>query len=483
MALSMSGVEADRAILVLGAGITGLTAAYELSRVFPGRVVVLEKEAEVGGLAATSTAGQFTFDVGSHRLHDNYYPAVDQLIRDLCGTDLRRRDRKGLIFIHDQPLRYPPSAIDILSAFGLKSFVRQGLSLLAARMGRLTRRQEPDNFEDYTTSVVGRALYEAFYRPYAQKLYGISPRSIAKDPAISRVRKFSLPVVLRDMWKRIFGKKKATYLYPARGIGQLSTALKERFLTNGGRLQFISRLEGLKIRGDRAIESVTFRTRDGTTQELATETVVSTISLDTLHDLVRLESDGGGPPPFDLRWRGLRILYLATSDKVPAEHETFYFPESHIPFGRVSELNKYSPSLNPDPKTTLLTIEIPCSPGDETWAMGDDQLTEVCVAGLQKLGILRTPARGSVTVHSRKLEKIYPVYDIGWRRRFDVIYNRLNSLDNLYIIGRGALFLHCNIDHCMLMAMKLSQHLEHKHGNKDSWETIRQDFFDYRVRE
>ena len=115
----MSGGETDRAIVVLGAGITGLTAAYELSRVFPGRVVLLENQAVVGGLAATSTAGQFTFDVGSHRLHDNYYPAVDRLIRDLCGADLLRRDRKGLIFMNDQPIRYPPTAFDILSAFGL----------------------------------------------------------------------------------------------------------------------------------------------------------------------------------------------------------------------------------------------------------------------------------------------------------------------------------------------------------------------------
>lgn len=483
MPLTTAGDEAAGAVVVLGAGITGLTVAHELSRLYPGRVVVLEKEAVVGGLAATSSVGQFSFDVGSHRLHDNYYPAVDQLIRDLCGADLLRRDRKGLIFINDQPLRYPPTAIDILSAFGVKSFVRQGFSLLSARVGRLTRRGEPDNFEDYTTSVVGRALYEAFYRPYAQKLYGISPRAIAKDPAVSRVRKFSLPVVLRDLWKRVSGKKKATYLYPARGIGQLSVALKERFLANGGRLQFISRIEGLKVRGDRTIESVMFRTRDGATQELPTHTVISTVSLDTLHELVRLDSEGGRPPPFDLRWRGLRILYLATADKVPAEQETFYFPESHIPFGRVSELNKYSPALNPDPNTSLLTIEIPCSPGDETWAMGDDQLAEACVAGLQKLGILRTPARDVTTVFSLKLDKVYPVYDLGWRERFDAIYNRLNRLDNLYTIGRGALFLHCNIDHCMLMAIRLAEHLKHNPGSKDKWEAIRQDFFDYRVRE
>src|SRR5215471_10522859 len=45
--------ETDRKIVVLGAGITGLTAAWELSRSFPGRVMLLEKAAAVGGLAAT----------------------------------------------------------------------------------------------------------------------------------------------------------------------------------------------------------------------------------------------------------------------------------------------------------------------------------------------------------------------------------------------------------------------------------------------
>ena len=105
------------------------------------------------------------------------------------------------------------------------------------------------------------------------------------------------------------------------------------------------------------------------------------------------------------------------------------------------------------------------------------------VAGLQKLGILRTPARDVATVFARKDEKVYPVYDLGWKGRFDAIYDRLNRLNNLYTIGRGALFLHCNIDHCMLMAIKLAQHLEHNRGNKDQWETTRRDFFDYRVRE
>jgi hypothetical protein len=115
--------------------------------------------------------------------------------------------------------------------------------------------------------------------------------------------------------------------------------------------------------------------------------------------------------------------------------------------------------------------------------MSDQRLAEVCTAGLHRLGILRTATPGSATFFSRKLEKVYPVYDIGWKDRFEKIYQRLNSLDNMYMIGRGALFLHCNIDHCMLMAIKLARHLAGGCASKDEWEAIRQDFFSYRVRE
>ena len=212
-------------------------------------------------------------------------------ICDLCGPDLLQRDRKGQIYIQDKPFRYPPSAFDIMTAFGLKDFARFSLGFLMARMGRFRRSEEPDNFEDYTTSMVGKSLYERFYKPYAIKLYGMSPRAIAKDPAVSRVRKFKLAAMLRDVKDRITGKQKKTYLYPANGIGQLATALKEKFLNNGGRLVFISQLDSLRIKDDRMIESVDFRTQDGTYQELAVDKFVSTISLDILHGMVCLEAD------------------------------------------------------------------------------------------------------------------------------------------------------------------------------------------------
>ena len=162
-----------------------------------------------------------------------------------------------------------------------------------------------------------------------------------------------------------------------------------------------------------------FTNRDGSPGDVETDAVISTIPLDALHRLVRLDSDRNGPPPFELRWRGLRLLYVITRDKTVCDHETFYFPEPEIIFGRVSELNKYSAALNTDTEEDVLTLEIPCSYDDTIWNMPDDRLTELCLSELRRMCILREQSTGRTESFSRKLKQVYPVYESGWRDRFE----------------------------------------------------------------
>jgi protoporphyrinogen oxidase len=470
------------AIVVLGAGITGLTAAWKLSAAYRERVILLEKEPTAGGLAATETRNGLSFDIGSHRLHEGYNAEVDHLVKDLCGPDLLVRERHGLIYLRDRPIPYPPSALDILLAFGAADLFRFTRDFLRARLSRLIARRPPANFEEFTVQAVGRSLYERFYRPYAQKLYAVKPHHLATDPAVSRVRKFHLATILRDV-KRKLRKDRATYLYPARGIGQLAETLQHRFTDNGGRLIRASAVDGLEIEDDRFIRAICYHTQEGTTDQLSVELLISTIPLDALHHLVHLHSDGPSPPAFDLRWRGLRILYLITPDRIADQHETYYFPEAHVPFGRVSELGQYSPQLNTDPDRAVLTIEFPCSFGDPMWEMSDAELADECIDVLQRLGLARKPARGPQEFFSRKFKHVYPVYDLRWRERFNQIFRRLDSLTNLYMIGRPALFLHCNIDHCMAMALALARHLIEGDRLRADWQAISQKFFHYHIHE
>src|SRR4030095_16035493 len=102
--------------VVIGAGPAGLTAAWWLARrgVLP---LVLESDAQVGGLARTVEYKGFRFDIGGHRFFTKVAP-VARLWGEILGDDFFRRPRhsrsyyRGRFF--DSPLK-PLNALRNLS--------------------------------------------------------------------------------------------------------------------------------------------------------------------------------------------------------------------------------------------------------------------------------------------------------------------------------------------------------------------------------
>jgi hypothetical protein len=178
----------------------------------------------------------------------------------------------------------------------------------------------------------------------------------------------------------------------------------------------------------------------------------------------------------------LRIVYLHCSGKHKSPHETYYCPDSDIVFGRVSDLNKYSPTLNASENSFVLAAEIPCTPGDSICNAEEDELSARCLQDLKRLNAVPSTTQ-LLKGFSRVLRYVYPVYDLHWRDGFDRAYSLLDRAENLYMVGRTALFMHCNIDHCMLMALELAKHLERSPEDKASWNAQLARFTAYRIRE
>ena len=89
----------DKKAIIVGAGITGLSAGWKLSS--EGyQVTIIEKENHVGGLAYTFRHGDCRLDFGPHKLF-TVMEAVMQEIRNLIGDEMltipkrsRIRDRR-----------------------------------------------------------------------------------------------------------------------------------------------------------------------------------------------------------------------------------------------------------------------------------------------------------------------------------------------------------------------------------------------------
>jgi protoporphyrinogen oxidase len=219
-------------IVILGGGITGLTVAWELSKNSQLPVLLIEKNATTGGLAGSFHRRDRIFDFGSHRIHEQYDPEVLGIIWELLGDELLKRPRRGQIRIQGKFLNYPPAITQVLTSFGLAQGIRLVRDFLLSNNfffipHRATLPTPRTSFEEYATRAVGKSLYESFYRPYALKLWGVSPAGLSFEPAVSRVRKFELRAVWKELKNKATGATSHSFYYPARGFGQIAEKIQK----------------------------------------------------------------------------------------------------------------------------------------------------------------------------------------------------------------------------------------------------------------
>ena len=93
-------VDSSADLTVLGAGPAGLAAAWRAARRGLS-VTVLEREAGVGGMAASFDVAGVRVDHGSHRLHPAISPPLLAALRGLLGADLQTRPRHGRLLVFD----------------------------------------------------------------------------------------------------------------------------------------------------------------------------------------------------------------------------------------------------------------------------------------------------------------------------------------------------------------------------------------------
>ncbi len=90
-------------ILIVGAGLAGLSTAYHLSET-PYRLY--EREMEVGGLCRSYRKDGFTFDYTGHLLHFRQ-PQIKALVERLLAGKLQKHTRKSFIYSHHTYTEYP----------------------------------------------------------------------------------------------------------------------------------------------------------------------------------------------------------------------------------------------------------------------------------------------------------------------------------------------------------------------------------------
>jgi protoporphyrinogen oxidase len=446
--LGRGGESGSIGYAVLGAGPAGLTAAYVLAlRGASGEV--FEADGVVGGLAKTVEFDGYRFDLGGHRFFTKLGP-VERLWKDMLGDEFLRRPRLSRIYYDGKYLSYPLRGKDVVPRLGLIESTLCACSYIWNRFR--TRRREATSFEDWVVSRFGRRLYDAFFRSYTEKVWGIPGSEIRAEWAAQRIKNFSLWKAVLSML-RVQRSQVTTLIeefdYPRLGPGQMWETFRTRVEGAGIPVSVNTRAVAVRHR-DEHVESVVVE-RDGREEELPVTGVLSSIPLSEL--VFSLEP----APPADvvaaarsLRYRDMVIVALILEGGQPFPDNWIYLHDPGTLAGRVQNFGAWSESMVV-PGTSCLGVEYFCFEGDQIWELPEEQAVELAARELARIGLIDPGlVRDGVKV---RVPKAYPMYDTQYSEAVARIRPYLDRFDNLATFGRNGLHRYNNQDHSMWTAI------------------------------
>ena len=119
-----------RRIVILGAGVCGLAAAWRLLEKDPSLdVTLLEAGEEPGGLARSLVVGDHIADLGPHRIFTEL-PDVQEFLEQLAGPNLETVKRASRMWLRGGWIEYPPRPAEVMQHLGITTLAGAGASFV-----------------------------------------------------------------------------------------------------------------------------------------------------------------------------------------------------------------------------------------------------------------------------------------------------------------------------------------------------------------
>jgi UDP-galactopyranose mutase len=191
-------------IVIIGAGFSGSTAAFFLSKKGYD-VTVLESESHPGGGCWTRFHGEHPYTIGPRIFYSYNQKVYDHLnsfvkIRNFNTTTISYVEKDDCFY--NYPLQYEdlPKMIDYKTIqLELKEAKKKGLDFT--------------NFENYWISAVGETLYNKFVKEYSKKMWSIDSNQLLS----ADFKWINRGTPIRDGDLRLFGDQYQGYPYAITG--------------------------------------------------------------------------------------------------------------------------------------------------------------------------------------------------------------------------------------------------------------------------
>jgi protoporphyrinogen oxidase len=501
--------------IIAGAGPAGLTAAYELLKRTDIHPIVCESTNAIGGIAQTYNYKGNRIDIGGHRFFskekrvmDWWFnilplqgaPASDDLekghdidfatesIMEHLGTHMKKTVPAPDPETEDRVMLQRPRLSRI---FYRKHFFPYpiGITLLVARrlgfwntfligMSYIKRQVFPVKDETYLDAFYknrfGDRLYTTFFEAYTEKVWGVPCNHIRADWGAQRVKGLSLKRAvthaIKDLLSSDFKKKQeeretsliTRFFYPKFGPGQMWETVTEQIKECGAEVRMQTRVIGVQHKDNRVVSATVEHIETGKIEEIACDYFFSTMPIKHLAGMMhprppeKVIEVAEGLSYRDFLTVGLLVNKLHVQEKGKNSADDvpdnwIYIQEGGVRVGRVQIFNNWSPYMVADRKNHIwIGLEYFVNEGGDLWIKPDADMIKLGISEMEKIGFLK--GEDVVDACVLRMPKAYPAY-IGSYDQLHVVRDYVESIPNLFLIGRNGMHRYNNQDHSMLTAM------------------------------
>jgi protoporphyrinogen oxidase len=431
-------------IVIMGAGPSGLTAAWLLVRA--GReVVVWEADPSyVGGISRTVQADAFRIDLGGHYFYSKS-TEINELWRQIMPEDFVEVRGLSRIYFKGKFYRHPLKRADVFKNLGFAEGLKAGFSYVKGRM----RLPKPEtSFAQKATNRFGKHFYETFYKFYMEKVCGVPGDQISVERGAREMK-----VPLRKFY------------YPKLGPGQMWETAANKILERGTGI-FLDRKVQTIHWDDTGVTHITGTNAAGEFFQQEGSHFISSMPLSDL--LLSLDP----PPPSEvqtaaraLRYRDLITVCLIVNRPDVFPDKWIYIQDPAVKVCRIQNYKNWSAAMVPDPKLTSLGFEYVCPSGDSLIEGTDYDLAQLAIREGVQLGLIEaSEIKDAFVVRTPRAD---PVYDDDYEKHLSVIKEWVSQFANLQPVGRNGLHRLNNQDHAMMTSVLAARNVEG--GDFDCW--------------
>ena len=437
----------SKRIIIIGAGPTGLGAAYRLKELGYENWVIYEKENYIGGLSSSFKDEKgFTWDIGGHVMfsHNEYF---NKLADRLMGADFIAHERESWIRMKGRWIPYPfQNNIRYLPNEMIHQCL-QGLTIAQ------NDNRQISNFEDWIYKTFGKGMAKIFMIPYNTRVWKTPLKQMSYDWIAERISIVSIERIKQNITQKLddidWGPNNRFKFPLYGGTGGFFNKFIP-FVQN--RINYKRKLINIDIDSKQVILN------DGGKDRY--DMLINTAPLDIF---VQMLTSKKGDTTFlqktseQLKRTGVYVVGIGLIKKTEGTRCWVYFPEEDIPFYRMTYFSNYSPNNVPDGAIHTYSSLMCETSFTEKNSPSETDIVNSTINGLVKAGILSDDDKGSIiSTWLKKVDYAYPVPTLGRDYCLREIQLFLES-NNIYSRGRFGAWKYeiGNMDHSTMMGIEI----------------------------